>query len=33
VEEEWTLSIAHTDEHLDRYLAAFEAFASDLMGR
>jgi glutamate-1-semialdehyde 2,1-aminomutase len=32
VEEEWTLSIAHTDEHLDRYLAAFEAFASDLMG-
>ena len=33
VEEEWTLSIAHTDEHLDRYLSAFEAFASDLMGR
>ena len=33
VEEEWTLSMAHTDEHLDRYLAAFEAFASDLMGR
>jgi glutamate-1-semialdehyde 2,1-aminomutase len=32
VEEEWTLSVAHTDEHLDRYLAAFEAFASDLMG-
>ena len=32
VEEEWTLSIAHTDDHLDRYLAAFEAFASDLMG-
>jgi glutamate-1-semialdehyde 2,1-aminomutase len=32
VEEEWTLSIAHTDAHLDRYLAAFEAFASDLMG-
>ena len=30
VEEEWTLSIAHTDEHLDRYVAAFEAFASDL---
>jgi glutamate-1-semialdehyde 2,1-aminomutase len=33
VEEEWTLSIAHTDAHLDRYLAAFEAFAADLMGR
>jgi glutamate-1-semialdehyde 2,1-aminomutase len=32
VEEEWTLSIAHTDEHLDRYLTAFEAFAADLMG-
>jgi glutamate-1-semialdehyde 2,1-aminomutase len=30
VEEEWTLSIAHTDEHIDRYVAAFEAFASDL---
>jgi glutamate-1-semialdehyde 2,1-aminomutase len=33
VEEEWTLSIAHPDAHLDRYLAAFEAFAADLMGR
>ena len=32
VEEEWTLSIAHTDEHLQRYLDAFEAFATDLMG-
>jgi glutamate-1-semialdehyde 2,1-aminomutase len=32
VEEEWTLSIAHIDAHLDRYLSAFEAFASDLMG-
>ncbi|HEX5894169.1 MAG TPA: aspartate aminotransferase family protein, partial [Solirubrobacterales bacterium] len=30
VEEEWTLSIAHIDEHLDRYVAAFEAFASDV---
>jgi glutamate-1-semialdehyde 2,1-aminomutase len=28
VEEEWTLSIAHTDEHIDRYAAAFEVFAS-----
>jgi glutamate-1-semialdehyde 2,1-aminomutase len=32
VEEEWTLSIAHTDAHIQRYLDAFEAFASDLMG-
>jgi glutamate-1-semialdehyde 2,1-aminomutase len=32
VEEEWTLSIAHTDGHLQRYLDAFEAFARDLMG-
>src|SRR5918996_249340 len=30
VEEEWTLSIAHTDEHIDRYVAAFEAFAGDV---
>jgi glutamate-1-semialdehyde 2,1-aminomutase len=32
VEEAWTLSIAHTDEHLERYLAAFEAFAQALNG-
>ena len=30
VEEEWTLSIAHADEDLQRYLDAFEAFASDV---
>jgi glutamate-1-semialdehyde 2,1-aminomutase len=30
VEEEWTLSIAHSDEDIDRYLAAFEAFARDV---
>jgi glutamate-1-semialdehyde 2,1-aminomutase len=30
VEEEWTLSLAHTDEDLDRYVAAFEAFARDV---
>jgi glutamate-1-semialdehyde 2,1-aminomutase len=30
VEEEWTLSIAHTDEDLQRYLDAFEAFARDV---
>ena len=29
-EEEWTLSIAHTEEDLQRYLDAFEAFARDL---
>jgi glutamate-1-semialdehyde 2,1-aminomutase len=29
-EEEWTLSIAHTDEDLQRYLDAFEAFAADV---
>jgi glutamate-1-semialdehyde 2,1-aminomutase len=30
VEEEWTLSIAHEDEHLQRYLDAFEAFSRDV---
>jgi glutamate-1-semialdehyde 2,1-aminomutase len=30
VEEEWTLSIAHSDDDLQRYLDAFEAFAKDL---
>jgi glutamate-1-semialdehyde 2,1-aminomutase len=29
-EEEWTLSIAHSDEELQRYLDAFEAFARDV---
>ena len=32
VEEEWTLSIAHSDEDLERYLAAFETFAKDVTG-
>src|SRR4051812_7668083 len=32
VEEEWTLSLAHDDEHLRRYLDAFEAFARDVTG-
>jgi glutamate-1-semialdehyde 2,1-aminomutase len=32
VEEEWTLSLAHTDDHLERYAAAFEAFATDVTG-
>jgi glutamate-1-semialdehyde 2,1-aminomutase len=30
VEEEWTLSIAHSNEDLQRYLDAFEAFARDV---
>src|SRR5215212_412998 len=32
VEEEWTLSIAHSDEHIVRYVDAFETFASDVGG-
>ena len=30
VEEEWTLSIAHSDEDIERYVAAFETFARDV---
>lgn len=30
VEEEWTLSIAHTEEDLQRFVDAFEAFARDV---
>jgi glutamate-1-semialdehyde 2,1-aminomutase len=30
VEEEWTLSLAHSDEDLEHYVAAFEAFARDV---
>jgi glutamate-1-semialdehyde 2,1-aminomutase len=29
-DEEWTLSVAHTDEHLAKYLDAFERFARDV---
>jgi glutamate-1-semialdehyde 2,1-aminomutase len=29
-DEEWTLSVTHTDEHLARYLEAFELFARDV---
>jgi glutamate-1-semialdehyde 2,1-aminomutase len=32
VEEEWTLSVAHSDEDVDRYLNAFETFARDVTG-
>jgi glutamate-1-semialdehyde 2,1-aminomutase len=31
-EEQWTLSVAHDDEMLQRYVAAFESFAKDLTG-
>jgi glutamate-1-semialdehyde 2,1-aminomutase len=30
VEEEWTLSIAHSEEDLERFADALEAFAKDL---
>jgi glutamate-1-semialdehyde 2,1-aminomutase len=30
VEEEWTLSVAHSDDDVQRYLDAFEAFARDV---
>ncbi len=33
VEEEWTLSIAHTGEHLQQYLDAFEHFAREVTGQ
>ena len=29
-EEEWTLSVTHTDEAVDRYVAVFEEMARDL---
>jgi glutamate-1-semialdehyde 2,1-aminomutase len=32
VEEEWTLSIAHSDDDVQRYLDAFDAFARDVTG-
>jgi len=32
VEEEWTLSVAHSGEDVERYLGAFEAFARDVTG-
>ena len=30
VEEEWTLSIAHSDDDVERYVNAFETFARDV---
>ena len=32
VEEEWTLSVAHSDEDVERYVNAFETFARDVTG-
>ena len=32
VEEEWTLSLAHTEEHVQRFVDALEAFAKDVTG-
>jgi glutamate-1-semialdehyde 2,1-aminomutase len=32
VEEEWTLSIAHSEDDVQRYLNAFETFAKDVTG-
>ena len=32
VEEEWTLSVAHSDDDVERYLNAFETFARDVTG-
>ena len=29
VDEQWTLSVAHSDEDVQRYVDAFEAFARD----
>jgi glutamate-1-semialdehyde 2,1-aminomutase len=29
-DEEWTLSVLHTDEDLARYVEVFEAFARDV---
>jgi glutamate-1-semialdehyde 2,1-aminomutase len=31
-EEEWTLSVAHTEEDVDAYVAVFEGMAADLTG-
>src|SRR5262249_7911535 len=31
-EEEWTLSVAHTDEDVDAYVAVFEELAAELTG-
>jgi glutamate-1-semialdehyde 2,1-aminomutase len=31
-EEEWTLSVTHTEEAVDAYVAAFREMASELRG-
>ena len=30
-EEQWTISVQHTDEHIDRYVDAFAGFAAELV--
>jgi glutamate-1-semialdehyde 2,1-aminomutase len=32
-DEQWTLSIAHSDAELDHYVAVFEQFAADVTGK
>jgi glutamate-1-semialdehyde 2,1-aminomutase len=32
-DEEWTLSVLHNDEDLQRYVDVFETFARDVTGR
>ena len=32
VDEQWTLSVAHSDDELQRYVDAYEAFARDVTG-
>jgi glutamate-1-semialdehyde 2,1-aminomutase len=33
VDEQWTLSVAHSDADLQRYVDDFEAFARDVTAR
>ena len=33
VDEQWTLSVAHSDDELDHYVGVFDAFARDVAGR
>jgi glutamate-1-semialdehyde 2,1-aminomutase len=33
IDEQWTLSVQHTDEDVARYVNAFETFAKEVTGR
>ena len=33
IDEQWTLSVQHTDEDVARYVQAFETFAKEVTGR